>query len=228
MKRSCTCWPSRHIHLVLSVPTSRSHFLIQLALCCPTVKVKVCELLRGGPLRERVCVRVCTSQLRTRALTKKWPFQADDKWLAGFIDAFTLRCGFSDKIIDSGQVTSRGISWASVTNYNVFTKKTVASLSRARRTLNKQRVKRRQREGVWVGANAERGLTDLTKKLLYHKPSIKTQHYFDHIKELWHLVLLMVYKRLHYSVRIKPSNVQIEMNLERLLSCVITFSSQIS
>lgn len=39
-----------------SVPTSRSHFLIQLALCSPTVKVKVCELLRGGPLRERVCV----------------------------------------------------------------------------------------------------------------------------------------------------------------------------
>ncbi len=120
----------------------------------------------GADPWEKECVRVCTSQLRTRALTKKWPFQADDKWLAGFIDAFTLRCGFSDKIIDSGQVTSRGISWASVTNYNVFTKKTVASLSRARRTLNKQRVKRRQREGVWVGANAERGSTDLTKKII--------------------------------------------------------------
>lgn len=145
VKRNCTCWPSRHIHLVLSVPTSRSHFLIQLVLCSPTVKVKVCELLRGGPLRESVCVCVHTSQMRTRALTKKWPFQAGDKWLAGFIDAFTLRCGFSDKIINAGQVTSRGISWASVTiNYSVFTKKTVASLSRdRRRILNRQRVKRR-------------------------------------------------------------------------------------
>lgn len=131
-KRNRTCWPSRHIHLVPSVPTSHSHFLIQLALCSPTVKVKVCELLRGGPLRERECVCerehecVCvyTSQVRTSALTKKWLFQAGDKWLAVFIDAFTQRCGFSDKIINAGQVTSWGISCTSMTiNYSVFTKK---------------------------------------------------------------------------------------------------------
>ncbi len=43
----------------LSVPTSRSHFLIQLVLCSPTVKVKVCELLRGRTFeKESVCV--CT------------------------------------------------------------------------------------------------------------------------------------------------------------------------
>ncbi len=38
----------------------------------------------------------------------------------------------------------------------------------------------------------------------------------------------MVRKHLHYYVRIKLSNVQIEMNLEPLLFCVITFSSQIT
>lgn len=56
-KRNCTCWPSRHIHLVLTVPTSRSYFLIQLVLCSPTVKVKVCELLRGRTFEKKsVCV----------------------------------------------------------------------------------------------------------------------------------------------------------------------------